>query len=165
VTIHSANTRDQRAARILVTLYLLSVLATLIANIFLDSDLLTNPARATFAITFTILGLASTVFIIRTKARSEPKLKWWLIAVLLLATIPISILGTAIVGPIPQPQDNHLPTTLRHLTPLILLYGIATSWVIAPLTEEWIFRGYLLPESATWSAVAVNAFIFTLAHS
>lgn len=47
---------------------------------------------------------------------------------------------------------------------ILLVVGVVGSWIVAPLCEEWVYRGFLLPKEPTWRAVTFNALLFTALH-
>ncbi|MGF1460513.1 MAG: type II CAAX prenyl endopeptidase Rce1 family protein [Leptolyngbyaceae cyanobacterium] len=61
-----------------------------------------------------------------------------------------------------------LQTVLEAQDPIALVIFFATASVAAPLFEEFLFRGFLLPSLtrylSVWGAIAVSSLIFAVAH-
>ena len=61
-----------------------------------------------------------------------------------------------------------LQTVLEAQDPLALAIFFTTALVAAPLFEEFLFRGFLLPSLTrympVWGAIAVSSLIFAIAH-
>lgn len=110
------------------------------------------------------VAIAATVLIVRERGAREPSVLtvrtvWTLIAI----GVALRFAGAFVVGPVDVPVDT--PGRAMDEFPWVLfVIGVVGSWVIAPLSEEWVFRGYLLPRSPRVRDVIINATLFAALH-
>lgn len=156
----SALPRSSGATRLLVAGYLAFLLVSAITP-----DV--SPSTPTGAVTglalawaFFALSITTAIAVIRTRKYHERPLTFPFAVVALAAAIPLRLLAAHITGPA-APSAGSLTV---HFPLLIILTGLIGSWVVAPLAEEWVFRGYLLPKEPTWRDIAFNALLFALLH-
>jgi uncharacterized protein len=104
--------------------------------------------------------------------RVELKGRWWLWGIGgYLVALPL-MLGVSLLNQqIWQGQGGSNPllqTVLEEQDPVALLVFLVTAAIAAPLFEEVLFRGFLLPSLTrylpVWGAIGLSAFIFAAAH-
>jgi uncharacterized protein len=97
---------------------------------------------------------------------------WWLWGLAgYFTALPLVILVSLVNQKIWQGQGGSnpiLPIALDGKDNLALAMFVITAAVAAPLFEEILFRGFLLPSLTrympTWGAIALSSFIFAIAH-
>lgn len=158
---NAATVRSPGPTSVMVAAYLCFLLAWAVAPDIPTSTRLGAAVGLGLAWAYFALSIATAIGVIRARGARERPFTARLSVLALAAAIPLRFLGAYITGPaVPVDSD---PT--RYFPLLLLLTGVVGSWVIAPLVEEWVFRGYLLPEEPTWRDVTLNAIIFALLHS
>jgi uncharacterized protein len=98
--------------------------------------------------------------------------RWWLWGIGgYLAALPLVLAVSLINQRIWQGQGGNnpiLPIALAGKDSLALAVFVFTASVAAPLFEEVLFRGFLLPSltryMSTWGAIALSSLIFAVAH-
>ncbi|MDX2230724.1 MAG: type II CAAX endopeptidase family protein [Leptolyngbyaceae cyanobacterium bins.349] len=88
-----------------------------------------------------------------------------------LAALPLVILISIINQQIWQGQGGSnpiLPIALQERDTVALLIFFVTATIAAPIFEEILFRGFLLPSltryTSIWGAIALSSLIFAIAH-
>ncbi len=139
--------------------------------------------QALFALTYYLLmsvgAIAVLFFAIRSYRPLPPdwftfKLRsnWWLWGLGgYFAALPLMLTVSVLNQQIWQGQGGSNPllqTVLEAQDPLALAIFFTTASVAAPLFEEFLFRGFLLPSltryMSVWWAIVVSSFIFAIAH-
>jgi membrane protease YdiL (CAAX protease family) len=88
-----------------------------------------------------------------------------------LAALPLMLVVSLLNQKIWQGQGGSNPllqTVLEAKDPIALSIFFITAAIAAPLFEEFIFRGFLLPSLTrylpVWGAIALSSFVFAIAH-
>lgn len=97
---------------------------------------------------------------------------WWLWGLGgYLAALPLMLTVSVINQQIWQGQGGSNPllqTVLEAQDPFALAIFFTTASIAAPLFEEFLFRGFLLPSLTrympVWSAILLSSFVFAIAH-
>lgn len=88
-----------------------------------------------------------------------------------LAAIPLVVIISIVNQQIWQGQGGSNPLlflAVKAQDPIALLIFFSTAAIAAPLFEEMIFRGFLLPSLTryfpVWGAIVLSSFLFSIAH-
>ncbi len=139
--------------------------------------------QSLYALTYYLLMAAGTIAVLFLAIRAYRPLPkewfrfafkgnwlWWGIGGY-LAALPLMLTVSLLNQQIWQGQGGSNPllqTVLEAQDPLALAVFFATASIAAPLFEEFLFRGFLLPSLTSympvWSAILLSSFIFAIAH-
>lgn len=139
--------------------------------------------QSLYALTYYLLMAAGTIAVLFFAIRAYRPLPkdwfrvqlkgswlWWGIGGY-LAALPLMLTVSLLNQQIWQGQGGSNPllqTVLEAQDPLALAVFFATASIAAPLFEEFLFRGFLLPSLTSympvWSAILLSSFIFAIAH-
>jgi len=149
-------------------------------GLFADSGI---RGQAFFALTYYLLmsiGAIAVLYFAIRRYRPLPK-DWfrfefkgnWILWGLggYLAALPLMLTVSLVNQQIWQGQGGSNPllqTVLEAQDPIALVVFFTTASIAAPLFEEFLFRGFLLPSLTryvpVWGAVVLSSFIFAIAH-
>jgi membrane protease YdiL (CAAX protease family) len=117
-----------------------------------------------------LIGLGAALGIIVRQQHKRVTVGKWLL-VLPVATlfhtvfaIFLGLISPTTIGFEVQPVINGQVVAIGDLSPSIIIWGVFSSVIAAPVIEEFIFRGWLLPNRPGWSDVAWNSGLFTVIH-
>ncbi|MEM9118140.1 MAG: type II CAAX endopeptidase family protein [Cyanobacteria bacterium P01_F01_bin.56] len=139
--------------------------------------------QALFALTYYLMmslgAIAVLFFAIRSYRPLPPgwftfkfRSNWWLWGLGgYLAALPLMLTVSVLNQQIWQGQGGSNPllqTVLEAQDPIALAIFFTTASVAAPLFEEFLFRGFLLPSltryMSVWWAIVVSSLVFAVAH-
>ncbi|MEM6836380.1 MAG: type II CAAX endopeptidase family protein [Cyanobacteria bacterium P01_C01_bin.120] len=139
--------------------------------------------QAIFALSYYLLMSAGTIAVLWLAIRAYRPLtadwfkvtvrsRWWLWGVGgYLVALPLMLTVSVLNQQIWQGQGGSNPllqTVLEAQDPIALAIFFATASIAAPLFEELLFRGFLLPSLtrylSVWGAIIVSSLIFAIAH-
>ncbi|HEY9737143.1 MAG TPA: CPBP family glutamic-type intramembrane protease [Trichocoleus sp.] len=158
-------------------------LPLLLGSLGLNVSAFSNRARAFYSMAYYLLMAAGGIGVLawsirpyrplsRDLFRLDLKGRWWLWGLGgYLVALPL-MLGVSLINQqLWQGQGGSNPllqTVLEEQDPVALLVFLLTAAVAAPLFEEALFRGFLLPSLTrympAWGAIGLSAFIFAAAH-
>ncbi|MCG9884867.1 MAG: CPBP family intramembrane metalloprotease [Cyanobacteria bacterium] len=144
---------------------------------------LTGPARAAFLLVqyglLAGIGIAVLIYSIRSFGQLSGDWfrfrlgdRWWLWGLGgYLSALPIVVGISLLNQPLWQGQGGSNPILaiiLESNDPWTVACFVITAAIAAPLFEETLFRGFLLPSLTrympVWAAITLSAFIFAIAH-
>lgn len=117
-----------------------------------------------------LVGLGAALGIIIRQKHKRVSVWMWLlvlpVATLLHAVFAIflGLMSPTTIGFAVQPVINGQAVAIGDLSPFIIIWGVFSSVIVAPVIEEFIFRGWLLPDRPRWSDIAWNSGLFTVIH-
>jgi membrane protease YdiL (CAAX protease family) len=119
-------------------------------------------------LTLVALGAALGI-LMRHKGRRVPVGLWLLLLPAATVFQASFALAFGLLSPITpglelQPIVNGQAVALSDLSPQLIIWGVVSTVIAAPVIEEAIFRGWLLPQRPSWSAIALTAGLFALLH-
>lgn len=112
------------------------------------------------ALSFFVLAGLTTALIIRESRTEWRPLRGRTVLFLLILAVPLRALAGVITGSDAPPVEGGQ----QYLLLPTILIGFFGSLVLAPIAEEWVFRGCLLPREPGWGQVTFNALLFALLH-
>lgn len=158
-------------------------LPLLLKSIGISFQGLGNRAQATYALTYYLLMAGSGLLVLYLSIRSYfplPegwfRLRWrsnWFLWGLggYFVALPVMILVSLLNQQIWQGQGGSNPLlqiVLEEGDPIALGIFFFTAAIAAPLFEETLFRGFLLPSLTryvpVWGAIALSSLVFAIAH-
>lgn len=125
---------------------------------------LTRPGIVLAVLSYSsVVGCVALVALRRSSAQERVGWRGWLtlpVVAVALAVLTNVLLGSATVSG----ADAVGPGSAGGQALGELALGLGMIIVVGPFTEEWLFRGWLLPARAGIGALLINAALFSLAH-